>query len=43
MTEATGYRSSRITILIGGGLDRMPIVVAHRTITALIGIGLFFD
>ncbi len=28
---------------IGGRLDRMPIVRAHRTMTALIGFGLFFD
>src|SRR5690606_34889462 len=44
MAERSDYRSSAATTAsIGGRLDRMPIVRAHRTMTALIGFGLFFD
>jgi len=28
---------------VGARLDRLPIVRSHRTITAVVGVGLFFD
>ncbi|GGM17058.1 MULTISPECIES: MFS transporter [Micromonospora] len=37
------HRPAADTGSIGTRLDRMPIVSSHRTMTMLIGVGLFFD
>lgn len=44
MTQVSPVRTAPDgTTPIGERLDRLPIVGAHRTITLLIGVGLFFD
>ncbi|MBP2706833.1 MFS transporter [Microbispora sp. RL4-1S] len=44
MAESSNHQVDTVaTASVGSRLDRMPIVSAHRTITALIGFGLFFD
>ncbi|WBB95633.1 MULTISPECIES: MFS transporter [unclassified Solwaraspora] len=43
MTHSTTMSEPAYSSSIGTRLDRMPITGAHRTLTLLIGLGLFFD
>ncbi|MFJ6623651.1 MFS transporter [Kitasatospora sp. NPDC091335] len=43
MSQQTALRSTGASPTIGQRLDRMPVTPTHRTLTAVIGVGLLFD